>query len=159
MHRVFHTVMQRRLILSGAVLVWLLFVASFLMPVAKGMDLAGWQAFWFYVAEMWDTANYWRQIQQNPLAIFISTFASTNGLVFVAPVVLFRWPRLSGWVAGFLMFGGLVPLFGFFGGIIKNEFRIGFYCWLISIFLMALLCLLEWRRQRRSHHREKLNVV
>lgn len=55
--------MQRRLILVGAILVWLLFVASFLMPVMKGADgLIGWQAFSHYVTEVWDWPDYWRQI-------------------------------------------------------------------------------------------------
>ncbi|HWN97134.1 MAG TPA: hypothetical protein VNT99_19040 [Methylomirabilota bacterium] len=146
--------MQRRLILFGAVLVWLLFAASFLMPVIKGDDMAGWQAFWMYVTEIWDVPNYWRQIQREPSAILVSTFPSTNGLVFIAPVVLFRWPRWSGWLGGFLTFGGLVPVFGFFGMVIDNQLRVGFYCWVISIFLMALLCLLDWTRQRRIRRRE-----
>ena len=155
MERVFDTVMQRRLILFGAVLVWLLFLASFLMPVMKGADdLIGWQAFWYYVEETWDWPDYWRQIQRDPSAILASTFPSTNGLVFIAPVVLFRWPRWSGWLGGFLAFGGLVPLFGFWKLVIENQLRVGFYCWVISIFLMALLCLLDWTQQRRIRRRE-----
>ena len=151
---VFDTIMQRRLILFGAVLVWLLFVASFLMPVTTEMDLVGWQAFWIYVAEMWDVPEYWSQIQREPSAILTSTFPSTNGLVFIAPVVLFRWPRWSGWLGYFLTFGGLVPLFLFFEEVIDNQLRVGFYCWVISIFLMALLCLLDRTRQRRIRRRE-----
>ena len=154
MDRAFDTIMQRRLILFGAVLVWLLFVASFLMPVTKGIDMAGLQAFWHYVTEIWDLPDYWRKIQREPLAILVSTFPSTNGLVFIAPILLFRWPRWSGWLGGFLMLGGLVPLFIFFKEVIGNELRVGFYCWVSSIFLMALLCLLDWTRQRRIRHRE-----
>jgi len=155
MDRVFDTNMQRRLILFGAVLVWLLFVASFLMPVlGDADDITGWQAFWYYVAEMWPVPKYWRQIQQHPSALLISIFPSTNGLMFIAPVVLFRWPRWSGWLGGFLTLGGLVPLFGFVEMILRNELRVGFYCWISSIFLMPLLCLLAWTRQRRIRHRE-----
>ena len=154
MERVFDTVMQRRLILFGAVLVWLLFVASFLMPVTKGIDATGFAVFWHYVTEIWDVPDYWREIQRKPSAILASTFPSTNGLVFIAPVVLFRWPRWSGWLGGFLTFGGLVPLFIFFEEVIDNQLRVGFYCWVISILLMALLCLLDWMRQRRIRHRE-----
>src|ERR1051325_10263193 len=141
--------MQRRLILLGAILVWLLFAASFLMPVIKGDDMAGWQAFWYYVRKMRNLPNYWRQTQQAPMAIFISTFSSTNGAVFIAPFVLFRWPRWAGGLGVFLAFGGLVPLLGFLEMVINDELRLGFYCWVISIFLMALLCLLDWMRQRR----------
>ena len=154
MDRVFHTITQRRLILPGAVLVWLLFVASFLMPVTTGIDATGFAVFWQYASEIWDLPDYWRQIQREPSAILASTFPSTNALVFIAPVVLFRWPRWSGWLGGFLTFGGLVPLFLFFEMVIRNELRVGFYCWVISIFLMALLCLLDWTRQRRSRHRK-----
>ena len=154
MDRAFETITQRRRILFGAVLVWLLFVASFLMPVTKGLDVMGVAAFWHYAAEVWDVPNYWRKIQQEPLAVLSSTFLSTNGLMLIAPVVLFRWPRWSGWLAGFLGAGGLVPLFGFFEMVIKSELRVGFYCWVMSIFLMALLCFLEWMRQRRVRRRE-----
>ena len=154
MDRVFDTIMQRRPILFGAVLVWLLFVASFLMPVMRDKSMIGWEAFWYYVEETWDLPDYWRQVQREPLAILISTFPSTNGLVFIAPVVLFRWPRWSGWFCGFLTFGGLVSLFGFFEMVIDNQLNVGFYCWVISIFLMALLCLLDWTRQRRIRRRE-----
>ena len=154
MDRAFDTVMQRRLILFGAVMVWLLFVASFLMPV-KGGELIGWQAFWFYVTEICDLPDYWSQIQRQPLAALVSTFPVTNGLVFVAPIVLFRWPRWSGGVGGFLTFGGLVPTFVFFEMAIKNELRVGFYCWVISILLMALLCLLDWTRQRQIRRCER----
>ena len=145
---------NRRFILFGAFLVWLLFAASFLMPVTKGIDMAGWAAFWHYVTEIWDLPDYWRLIQREPWALLISTFPSTNGLMFIAPVFLFRWPQWSGWLGGFLTFGGLVPLLVFFEGIIKNQLRVGFYCWVISIFLMALLCLLAWTRQRRIRRRE-----
>jgi hypothetical protein len=154
MDRVFDTIMQRRLILFGAVLVWLLFAASFVMPVTTGIDATGFAVFWHYVTEIWDLTDYWRKIQREPWALLISTFPSTNGLVFIAPVVLFRWPRWSGWLGGFLTAGGLVPLFLFFEMVIGNELRVGFYCWVISIFLMALLCLLDWTRQGRSRHRE-----
>jgi hypothetical protein len=154
MDRVFDTIMQRRLILFGAVLVWLLFVASFLMPVAKSIDVTGGAAFWHYVTEIWDFPDYWREIQREPVAILASTFPSTNGLVFIAPVVLFRWPRWSGWLGGFLTFGGFAPLFIFFEEVIDNQLRVGFYCWVISIILMALLCLLDWTRQRRIRPRE-----
>lgn len=151
MDRVFDTIMQRRLILFGAVLVWLLFVASFLMPVTKGIDMAGWAAFWHYVTEMWDLPDYWRKIQREPLAILVSTFPSTNGLVFIAPIVLFRWPRWSGWLGYVLTLGGLVPLFLFFEMVIKNELRVGFYCWVISIFLMAALSFLCARVPKATH--------
>ena len=145
--------MQRRFILFGAVLVWLLFVASFLMPVTKGIDGIGLQVFWYYVTEIFDVPGYWRKIQQQPSAILASTFPSTNVLVLIAPIVLFHWPWWSGWLGGFLAAGGIVPLFGFFEMIIRNDLRIGFYCWVISIFLMALFCLLAWMRQRRMRRR------
>jgi len=154
MDRVFDTIMQRRFILFGTVFVWLLFVASFLMPVLEDKSMIGWQAFWYYVKEIWDLPDYWRQIQREPLVSLISTFPSTNGLLFIAPVILFRWPRWSGWLGSFLTFGGLVPMFLFFQEVIENQLRIGFYCWVISILLMALLCLLDWTRQRRMRHRE-----
>jgi hypothetical protein len=153
MDRVFDTIMQRRLILFGAVLVWLLFVASFLMPVTKGIDMVGWAAFWHYVTEIWDLPGYWRQIQREPCAILISTFPSTNCLMFIAPIFLFCWPQWSGWLGGFLTVGGLVPLLVFLKMVIENQLRVGFYCWVSSIFLMALLCLLDWTRQRRIRHR------
>jgi hypothetical protein len=136
------------------VLVWLLFVASFLMPVTKGIDVIGVAAFWHYAAEIWDVPNYWRKIQQEPLAILSSTFISTNVLIFIAPMALFSWPRWSGWLGGFLMFGCLVALFGFLEMVVSNELRIGFYCWVISILLMALLCLLDWKRRTRMRHCE-----
>ena len=70
MDRVLDTIMRRRLILFGAALVWLLFVASFLMPVTKD-GMFGWQAFWFYLADVLDARNYWREIQRNPWAILV----------------------------------------------------------------------------------------
>jgi hypothetical protein len=150
MARAFYPIMQRRLILFGAVLVWLLFVASFLMPVAKAIDATGGAAFWHYMAEMWDVLEYWRQVQREPRLVLVSAFPSTNGLMFIAPIILLRWPRWSGLVGVLLTFGGLAPLVLFFEMILNNELRVGFYCWVISIFLMALLCLLDWTRQRRS---------
>jgi hypothetical protein len=58
-------------------------------------------------------------------------------------------------MAGWLLSGWQpCALSGFFEMVTKNELRIGFYCWVISIFLMALLCLLDWTRQRRMRRRE-----
>ena len=148
------TIMQRRFILLGAALVWLLFVASYLMPVTTGIDATGLAVFWHYMAEIWDFPDYWRTIQREPLAILFSTFPFTNGAVFIAPLVLFRWARWSGGLGAFLAVGGLVPVLVFSEMVIKNELRVGFYCWVISIFLMALLCVLDWTRQRRSRCRE-----
>src|SRR6185295_6756892 len=109
MDRVFDTIMHRRLILFGAVLVWLLFVASFLMPVAKAIDATGGVAFWHYLGEMWDVADYLRQVQREPRLVLVSAFTSTNGLMFIAPVILLRWPRWSGLVGVLLTFGGFAP--------------------------------------------------
>ena len=142
--------MQRRFLLVGAALVWLLFAASFLMPVAKAIDVNGATAFWHYLSEMLDVLDYWRQVQREPRLILASAFPSTNGLMFIAPVILLRWPRWSGLAGVLLTLGGLAPLVLFFEMILNNELRVGFYCWVSSIFLMALLCLLDWTRQRRS---------
>jgi hypothetical protein len=150
--RVFDDIIQRQHILFGAVWVWLLFVASFLMPVMADKSMIGWEAFWYYAKEVGDLRDYWRQIQREPLASLISTFPATNVAVFIAPVVLFCWPRWSGGLSAFLAVGGLVPPLIFFEMVIKNELHVGFYCWVISIFLMALLCLLDWTRQLRIRH-------
>lgn len=141
------SIANRRSILFGALLVWLLFLASFLMPVTTG-GMVGWQAFGIYVGEMWDFRDYWRHVADEPLAALVSTFPATNFAVFIAPLILFRWPRWSGWLGLALALGGFVPLFGFYEAIVKNELRVGFYCWVISIFLMAIICLSDSRRQR-----------
>lgn len=125
------------------------------MPVLRDDDsINGWQGFSYYMGEFWPVPKYWREVQRNPWALFISFFPSTNGLMLLAPVVLFRWPRWASWLGGFLPFGGLVPAFGFMEMILRNQLRVGFYCWVSSIFLMALLCLLDWTRQRRICRRE-----
>ena len=136
------TFIRRHSILVNAILVWLLFLASFLMPVVKSDSMVGWQAFLFYMEEMWNWQGYWREVQQNPMALWSSAFPSTNCAMFIAPVILFRWPRWSGWLGCALTLGGLVPLFGFFEMIVKNELRAGYYCWVGSILLMAILSLL-----------------
>jgi len=146
---------NRRFILFGALLVWLLFVASFFMPVMKDGDMVGWQAFWFYVAEMWNIPGYWRQVAGLPMAAFVSTFPATNGAVFIAPLILWRWPRWAGWLGFALILGGSVPVFGFYELIVKNELRVGFYAWVISIFLMAILSLCA----RRAYGREARELV
>lgn len=51
MDRAFDIPMQRRLILMGAVVVWLLFVASFLMPVLRDKSMIGWEAFWYWMRQ------------------------------------------------------------------------------------------------------------
>lgn len=142
MHHVFHIILKRRFILFGALLVWLLFVASFFMPVTKDVSMVGWQAFGVYVGVMWDLPEYWRQIAREPMAVLISTFPSTNCAVFIAPLIPWRWPRWAGWLGFVLVLGGLAPLFGFYESIVKNQLLAGFYCWVISIFLMAALSFL-----------------
>lgn len=87
---------------------------------------------------MWDLPEYWRQIAREPMSVLISTFPSTNCAVFIAPLILWRWPRWAGWLGFALALGGLAPLFAFYESIVKNQLRAGFYCWVISIFLMAV---------------------
>ena len=130
---------NRRFNLSGAVLVWLLFVASFFMPVTTNADMVGWQAFFFYLSYMWDLPEYWEQITRAPASIFISTFPSTNGAMFIAPFILYRWPRWAGVLGFVLILGGLVPIIGFHQEVAENQLRVGYYCWIASICLMAAL--------------------
>ena len=151
MDRIFASISNRRFILFGALLVWLLFVASFFMPVTKDGSMVGWQAFWFYVAEMWDIPNYWRQVASEPIAALVPTFPATNFALFIAPLILWRWPRWAGWLGFALVLGGGVPLFWFYELIVKNELRVGFYCWVISIFLMAVLSLMCAKGLRKEH--------
>ena len=109
------------------------------MPVADAIDVVGWGAFWHYVEEIWDLPNYWREIQRKPWIILFSTFPSTNGLMFIAPLILFRWPRWSGVMGFFLALGGLVPIICFYQEVAENQLRVGYYCWVTSICLMAVL--------------------
>ena len=133
---------NRRFILTSSLLVWLLFVASFFMPVAENIDWVGWQASLFYLAEMWEVPEYWQKIMRQPMALLISTFPSTNGAMFVAPLVLFRWPRWSGALGFALALGGLVTIICFFEMLADNQVRVGYYCWVTSICLMAVVSFL-----------------
>jgi hypothetical protein len=137
---------NHRFILCAALWVWLLFVASFFMPVTTGIDMVGWQAFGHYMSLMWDLPEYWQNITREPLVIFISTFPSTNGAVFLAPIILFRWPRWSGVLGFALVIGGLVPIVGFYQMVAENQLRVGYYCWVTSICLMAILSFLCAKR-------------
>ena len=141
--------LNRRLILGSAWAVWLLFAASFLMPVARDMSMLGWQAFWFYLSEQSKVLNFWQEIQNEPLNILTTTFAGTNGSMFIAPVMLWRWPRWSGWLGFLLAGGGLVPFVLYHPMIAQNELRIGFYCWVDSILLMGVVCFWNWLGHRR----------
>lgn len=134
--------MNRRFSLCAALLVWLLFVASFFMPVSENVDWVGWQAFVFYLAEMWELPEYWEKITRQPMALLISTFPSTNGTMFLAPLILFRWPRWSGALGFVLALGGLVTMIAFHREIAENQLRVGYYCWVTSICLMAVLSFL-----------------
>ena len=145
--------LNRRFILGGAVAVWLLFAASFLMPVTRSMDLPGWEAFGMYVGEQLNVPEYWQKIQRNPLTVFSSTFLGTNSLMLIAPILLWRWPRWAGWLGLFLALGGLVPVVSFHEMVLNNELRIGFYCWVGSIFLMAGVGFWNWRWCRRNASR------
>lgn len=133
---------NRRYILSGASLVWLLFVASFFMPVAQNIEWVGWQASLFYLSSIWDLPEYWQEITRKPISLLSSTFPSTNGAMFIAPVILFRWPRWSGALGFILALGGLAPIVGFFEMMAENELRVGYYCWVTSICLMAVVSFL-----------------
>jgi hypothetical protein len=155
MDRVFDTIMQRRLILFGAVLVWLLFVASFFMPVSENVDWLGWKAFLFYLSYMWDVPEYWQEITRNPYALFISTFPSTNGAMFLAPFILFRWPRWSGALGVALIVGGLVPIVGFYRDMAENQLRVGYYCWVTSICLMAVVSFLRAKSVKAMPFRKR----
>lgn len=143
-------VLNRRLILGSAWVAWLLFVASFLMPVARDMNMPGWRAFWFYLSEQLKVLNFLQEIQNEPLNILTTTFAGTNGSMFIAPVILWRWPRWSGWLGFLLAGGGLVPLVLYHQMIAEEELRIGFYCWVDSILLMAGLSWWTFLAHRRS---------
>ena len=142
MNRDSSNISNRRFILFGAFLVWLLFVASFFMPVAQNTDMVGWEAFLFYLSSMWDLPEYWQQITRNPIALLLSTFPSTNGAVFVAPLIFFRWPRWSGALGFVLVLGGLAPIICFFEMLADNQLLVGYYCWIASICLMAILSFL-----------------
>jgi hypothetical protein len=138
-----HDVISNRcVILAGALLVWLLFVASFLMPVAENIDWVGWQAFLFYLSSTWDLPEYWQEITRHPTALLASTFPSTNGAMFIAPLILFRWPRWSGALGFGLALGALAPIVCFFETMAENELRVGYYCWVTSIWLMAAVSFL-----------------
>jgi hypothetical protein len=103
----------------------------------------GWQAFLAYIYEMWDLPEYWQQITRKPIALLSSTFPSTNGAVFIAPIILFRWPRWSGWLGFVLALGGLAPIVVFFEMMAENDLLVGYYCWVTSICLMAVLSFLR----------------
>jgi len=140
--------LNRRLILGGALVVWLLFAASFLMPVTGGMN--GWEAFWMYVSEQLDVPAFWQEIQRKPLLVLTCTFSWTNATMFFAPIILWYWPRWSGLLGLLLVLGGLVPGVCFQEMVMKNELSPGFYCWVGSIFLMAGVCFWDWRGYRRN---------
>lgn len=131
---------RRQIILLSAVLIWLLFLASFLMPVVQSPSMVGWEAFWYTVRDLWDLPDYWQRVRREPILILFSTFPSTNGVMFIAPIILFRWPRWAGWLGVAPTFGGLVPLYIYFDSM--RGLLVGFYCWVTSIFLMGITCFL-----------------
>jgi hypothetical protein len=150
MTRVPGSLLDRRFLLGGAVAVWVLFAASFFMPVVRSMDLPGWEAFGMYLGEQLNVPEYWRKIQQSPASAFSCTFLFTNSLMLIAPVLLWGWPRWAGWLGLFLMLGGIVPVVAFNQMVKTNELRFGYYCWVGSIFLMAGVCFCDSRRHRRK---------
>lgn len=123
-------------------MVWLLFVASFVMPVTSGM--VGWEAYWFYLRETLQPVSFWQEVQSHPESALILAFSPTNIAMLLAPVMLWRWPRWSGWLGVFLVLGGLVPCACFHDMVKTNELSIGYYCWVGSIFLMAGVCFWNW---------------
>ncbi len=141
---------KRRFILGGAAAVWLLFAASFLMPVMQDANMLGWQAFWFYLSKTLDPVDFWRHVQTDPVDALVVTFTSTNGSMLLAPVLLWRGSRWSAWLGFFLVLGGLVPCVAFHEMVVKNELRCGFYCWVGSIFLMAGAGFWNWLWYRRQ---------
>ena len=143
---------NRRFILGGAITVWLLFAASFLMPVTSG--LVGWEAFWFYLSKTLEPVEFWQHAQGEPLSALVVTFSPTNIAMLLAPVVLWLWPRWSGWLGLLLVLGGLVPCACFHEMVVQNELSCGFYCWVGSIFLMAGVCfwIWIWHRRKAAHH-------
>jgi hypothetical protein len=150
MARVSDVSSNRRLLLGGAMAAWLLFAASFLMPVMRNMSMVGWEACWGYLSEQLDVPNFWREVQREPLTILTCTFSWTNTTMFIAPAVLWRWPRWAGLLSFLLVLGGLVPCIYFHEGIGKGELRVGFYCWVSSMFLMASVGLWNWLWYRRN---------
>ena len=133
---------NRRFILFGALLVWLLFAASFFMPVHNSVEMLGWEAFFFYFASMLDLPDYWQEITRKPMVLLITTFPSTNGAMFIAPLILSRWPRWSGVLGFALALGGFVTIVCFYQEVADNQLRVGYYCWVTSICLMAVLSFL-----------------
>lgn len=139
--------LNRRFILGSAAAVWLLFAASFFMPVTGGM--VGWEAFWMYVGEQLNVPSFWQEIQRQPLMVLTCTFSWTNATMLFALIILWRWPRWSGLLGLLLILGGLVPCLCFHEMVVKNELSCGFYCWVGSIFLMAGVCFCNWLWHRR----------
>ena len=68
----------------------------------------------FYFSSMLDLPEYWQEITRKPIELLSSAFPSTNGAVFIAPIILFRWPRWSGALGFALALGGLVTIICFF---------------------------------------------
>ena len=143
---------NRRFILVSAIAAWLPFAASFLMPVVS--ELVGWEAFWFYLSKTLEPVDFWRHVQGEPLSALIVTFSPTNIAMLIAPVVLWLWPRWSGWLGLLLVLGGLVPCVCFHEMVANRELSYGYYCWVGSIFLMAGVCFWNWLWPRRNaaHH-------
>jgi len=140
MARVSDVVLDRRLILGGAVMVWLLFATSLLMPYAYHGNQAMWELFKITVREQLNIPQFWRAVQEHPRVILNCTFLFTNTLMMVAPAVLRTWPQLSAWMALALALGAGAAGVRFFYAMAGDHLASGFYCWITSVLLMSGVC-------------------
>lgn len=149
---------NRRWILSAGLGVWLLFAMAFFLPVSKNHNFVGWEAAWFYLYETANPIETWNHIKDRPVEALALTFSWTNFTMLAAPLVLWRWPRWCGALGVLLALGGAVPLWCFHPEMRRDELNAGFYCWVASIFLMALVSGQNWWRFRRAQRSQRLDA-
>jgi hypothetical protein len=138
MARISDVFLDRRLILGGAVMVWLLFATSLLMPSYVERDgLAVWELFRDMMSAQVNIPLFWRAVQEHPRVILNCTFLFTNTLMMVAPAVLRAWPQCSAWMALALALGAGAAYVRFLHMMAGDHLASGFYCWITSVLLMA----------------------
>jgi hypothetical protein len=147
---------------------WLVFVASFFLPATNVLEaehtppstpLTGWEAFWTSANLPRNWTLYRMVFRTHPRVLLFGTFPFVNLAMFIAPVAIWRRPRFAGWLSIVTLCGGIAAL------LLPKDFTkdlfVGFYCWLGSLFTMALACIIAsgWRLWRTERTRDATQPV
>lgn len=136
-----------------ALIAWLCFAASFLLPAVGGPGgpMYGWQAFSYVFGVC---SEMFRSLPPRIDEPAFLAFPPANVFALFVPLILWQRPHWGAYFGWPILFGGLVSLIRF--GVSDKDLRTGYYLWVVSLLVLGTLCLLHsgWKFWRAFELRD-----